>query len=226
MRFFVLQRDSELMHRSDAPTEYYHTQRGRRDGAPRCGQCGQWIGSLRSAEPVEIDVELQDQYYGDIGFGAGDEVLVSRRAMELFQSEGITPWDDFKQPSVRHYEFHGPAPTDKPPDYLLAAVRVGNAALDEHASRVIRDSQAVCPQCRIGGTVLQRDAIILEQGSWAGEHLFIARGLPGTFLASEHFVDVVARHGLRNFVFVPAASCWYNSYGVYDTQLKVRPRKE
>jgi hypothetical protein len=43
----------------------------------------------------------------------------------------------------------------------------------------------------------------LEERSWRGEDIFFARGLPGSAVVSERFVQFVERHDLKNMSMIP-----------------------
>ncbi|HYO59858.1 hypothetical protein [Archangium sp.] len=78
----------------------------------------------------------------------------------------------------------------------------GSAAVDEARSRIRRSSPITCDWCRETGV----DAIhgfALEQGSWKGDDVFLARGMPGSIVVSKRFAHFVARHGFTNMRLIP-----------------------
>ncbi|OJT25297.1 hypothetical protein BO221_10720 [Archangium sp. Cb G35] len=59
-----------------------------------------------------------------------------------------------------------------------------------------------CNWCRETG-VDSIHGVVLEQGSWNGDDIFTARGLPGSIVVSKRFADFVARHGFTNMKLTP-----------------------
>jgi hypothetical protein len=54
--------------------------------------------------------------------------------------------------------------------------------------------------------------VILEPGSWTGEDIFHARGLPATYITSERFKEVCERYRIANAVLIPAEEYGYDFY--------------
>jgi hypothetical protein len=49
-------------------------------------------------------------------------------------------------------------------------------------------------------------------GSWQGEDVFIARGLPGTIIASERFKEFCSARAVKNVLLVDALEFPFDSY--------------
>ena len=134
------------------------------------------------------------------GFG---NALVSERFAETFRSEGLRGLQGFHPVEVRRVrrQRRGLKPSTVPGYFLVTPV-FGSAAVDEARSRIRRDSPITCDWCRETG-VDSIHGFVLEQGSWNGDDVFVARGMPGSILVSERFADFVARHGLTNMTLIP-----------------------
>lgn len=84
-----------------------------------------------------------------------------------------------------------------PPDYHHVEVAFSGAAVDEEGSFLERRRAVACERCRSDGI----DAVhgfVIERGSWTGEDVFVARGLPGLVLVTRRFRRLVQDCGLTN----------------------------
>jgi hypothetical protein len=108
---------------------------------------------------------------------------------------------------VRHKRFKG-----NPPAYYRVSVVQSRATIDIAASGLERDPPMVCPECRQGGVVKRTRQLILEEGTWGGEDVFIARGLAGTYFTSERFRKFCAENQIKNAVLVPSEKYSFDFY--------------
>jgi hypothetical protein len=60
-----------------------------------------------------------------------------------------------------------------------------------------------CPECR-SGTLLAINGIVVEKGTWSGEDIFYARGLPGIIITTSRFREFFDAHGISGGILVPA----------------------
>jgi hypothetical protein len=89
------------------------------------------------------------------------------------------------------------------PRYFVVNVSFfGTSAVDVAHSRLRYSSLVICPECRTDG-LDSVHGFVLEPGTWSGEDVFRARGLPGTLIVSERFAELVQRHGLTNMKLIP-----------------------
>jgi hypothetical protein len=56
------------------------------------------------------------------------------------------------------------------------------------------------------GQLRRFERIIVEEGSWSGEDVFVARGLPGVILVTSRFEEMCRINGMKNANFVLAAT--------------------
>lgn len=170
--------------------------------AARCPRCGDFIGSLPWLPPYRVTLELHGKELGDFMRGFGN-ALVSERFAETFRSEGLRGLQGFHPVEVMRVrrQRRGPKPSSMP-TYFLTTPVFGSAAVDEARSRIRRDSPITCDWCRETG-VDSIHGFVLEQGSWNGDDVFVARGMPGSIIVSERFADFVARHGFTNMTLIP-----------------------
>jgi len=74
------------------------------------------------------------------------------------------------------------------------------------------DDDTVCSECGLGGVIKRLRRVVLRAGTWSGEDVFFARGLPGTILASERFKSLCETAGLANCSLVDAATFSFDHY--------------
>ena len=96
------------------------------------------------------------------------------------------------------------------PMYRHVDVPIGGAAVDEDRSSLMRSGESTCAACRSDG-LSAIHGFVLEPGSWAGDDVFIARGLPGIVIATDRFRSVVMSHNLTNVDFVPTSAYEWDS---------------
>jgi hypothetical protein len=180
--------------------------------APRCEACGEYVGMLRWLPPYRVELELWGRDFGDLVFGAGGNPLVSERFTALFRQEGLTGLEGFDPVEVvRIRDRRKPKRKSTPPTYLYVNVVRSKAAVDDKRSGIERSGPVTCQECRSYG-VDRAKRIIIDPAGWAGEDLFIARGLTGRIIASERFKSFCDRHEIRNAVLIPAEEYSFDHY--------------
>ncbi|MGZ3459340.1 MAG: hypothetical protein ACXU86_12655 [Archangium sp.] len=170
--------------------------------ASQCPRCGRFFGALPWLPPYRVSLNLYGKELGDFVRGFAD-ALISERFAEAFRAEGLTGFEGFHPVEVVRVrrQRRGPKPTTVPRYFLVTPV-FGSAAVDEARSRIRRSSPITCDWCRAGG-VEAIHGFALEPGSWNGDDVFLARGLPGSFIISERFARFVAQHGFTNLSLIP-----------------------
>jgi hypothetical protein len=99
----------------------------------------------------------------------------------------------------------------------------GRTAIDLAASGFEWLEPPTCPECR-SAIIVRWQRVVIEEETWTGDDIFIARGLPGTYVVSERFKGVCDEHHIKNAVFVPAESYGHDFYpGMKDpSELQTR----
>jgi hypothetical protein len=209
MNFFILLNPLEV--HGETITSYLPADGSNAGEAPRCSACGEPVGMLPLLPPVCVEVEALGSRWGDVAFGPGDQILISEKLKALFANTdlvGFVRLDPVRVVKAKQRKSRA----GEPPVYWLASIQRSRAALDESASGLVRDEAATCIECRIGGTLKRVERVILEPGTWSGEDVFIARGLPGRILASERFKHLCEANELANCSFMPAEDFGFNHY--------------
>jgi hypothetical protein len=153
--------------------------------------------------PHHGTLELYGQALGDFVAGPGNGFLASEKFVEAFRSEGLTGLSGFHPVEVRvRRKRKGPKPTTVP-RYFFVMPAYGSAAVDEARSRILRTAPITCSYCRETGANAM-GGFELERGSWQGEDVFFARGVPGPIIVSERFERWATRHALTNMLLIPS----------------------
>lgn len=171
--------------------------------APQCPRCGAFIGMREWLPPFCGTVELHGQGFGDFMRGPGSGFLITTHLADAFRAEGLTGLQGFHPVEITRVRGRrrGSMPVDMP-QYVYVIPVFGSAAVDETRSRIRRSDPIRCDWCRETG-VDSVHGFCLEPGSWNGDDMFFARGMPGTVIVSERFVGFVQRHGFTNMRLTP-----------------------
>lgn len=153
--------------------------------------------------PYRGELEVYGTGFGDIVEGPGNSLLVTERFANDFKAEGMTGLGGFHPVEIlrvsrkRRGRKLGP-----PPQYLYVTTAYGQAAKDMERSRILGRNPVTCTWCRYVGSEAI-DGLALEAGTWAGEDVFRARGLSGTIIVSERFMQFAERRAVSHLAMVP-----------------------
>jgi hypothetical protein len=200
-RFFVLTK-GDLGSRYDVDVE--EVEPVNCGEAPRCPQCGTFVGLLQWLPPYRVKLELYGQELGDFIKRSTHAFLISERFAEAFRAEGLTGLEGFHPVEVVRVRSRrkrvGKASTV--PRYFVVSARYGRAAVDLVLNRVRTLRTPTCSECRSGG-ISAINGFVVESGTWSGEDIFRPRGMPGELVVSERFKAFAERHALTNVVLTP-----------------------
>jgi hypothetical protein len=199
MSFFVLR--NPRAEDGSTTTDFIPVSNAVLGDAPRCHACGRYTGLRPLLVPLEVDVELWGHSWGDVAFGPGDQLLISDKSKGAFENACIRGFERIESVTVRRVRRRGEFKAASSPKYWLATIIHGTGFIDDEKSGLRRTDERVCIECGLGGVVRGLKRVVLTPGSWSGEDVFYARGLPGTILVSKHFKDVVEASGLTGFQF-------------------------
>jgi hypothetical protein len=206
-RFHVL--GTSLSNARGAVTEYALVDSPNRGEAPRCPVCGGYVGMIPVMPPISAELGLWGRSYGDFAFGPILEFLVSERFKDAFLGAGLSGLPTFAPVRVVKTAFRRGRVKDPAPNYFLVLPIRSPAAIDIRASGMEHDRRVTCQTCRLG--LLRRyQRIVVEDGTWSGEDIFFARGLPGTILTSERFKTLCDRHAFTNCELIEAEHYGYD----------------
>lgn len=181
-----------------------------RGDAPRCPACGKFTGGLTWLPPYTAILRPEGEAFGDLVYGPGLNLLVSERFAALWRDAGLSGLTGFDPVEILDVE---PRKIDlaSAPSYLRVRPIQGEAALDETV--VVRE-EPFCEVCR-QPTPDRVSTMRFEEGTWAGEDLFIPRGLPGQIVVTERVAEWAESARLRNVVLMPASEFVEDPYAPF-----------
>ena len=206
-----------------AVTDFSTAEPVRLGEAPKCPVCGKFIGMLPWLPPHRAELELWSGEFGDIAFGPGNELLVSERFAGVYRDWGLTGLTGFHDVEItRVLRRSGPRLRKPPPSYYCVGVCRSRAAVDVQASGLGLKAPWTCEECR-SGFIVRSERVVVEEGTWSGEDVFFARGLPGTILTSEHFREFFEANEINNGVLVQAHKYAFDYYPEGGGESVARP---
>lgn len=180
--------------------------------APRCNVCGGYVGSLPWLPPHYAELEVWTNVYGDIAFGPGQEILISKRFLDLYKICGLTGLSGFDEVNITKVIRRGSSKLKKDtPQYYCVSITRSRALIDTEASEMVHEEPWTCPECK-SGLIKKAQRIILEPNTWSGEDIFFARGLPGTIIVSQRFKDFFDKYKINNGMLVAAEQYSFDFY--------------
>jgi hypothetical protein len=175
----------------------------------RCSRCGAAMSMLRWMPPFRAEIEFHGEHHGDIGFFVG-ELLVSQRLVDAYAQAELTGLEVIGPAEI--VSVTPPEMVKGMPKYCVARVHYSKAVFDDVASEAEYERRWTCRVCRTAENILRYKRVVLEDGTWSGEDVFHAIGLPGVILTSERFKEFCERHAFKNVHLVPGSEYsvdWY-----------------
>lgn len=187
---------------NDYVTDFEYDSSRRFGKAPMCPACGKATGKREWLLPHKVWIRCWGQSAGDLAF-FGSTILVSERFVKLFTTERLVGFQFDGEATVTKVVPH--RLTDHLPTYHVAFPVRSDARADHTASETEFESGPICPICLTGRILVRHTRIVLVEGTWRGEDVFVPIGFPGTILVSERFIDFCAEHRFTNLKLVKAS---------------------
>lgn len=215
MRFYVF--DPAKSDETDADTTCIRADTRRVGPAPRCPVCDRPVGMLRLLPPLQVEMALGGTRFGDLVFGlSATDLVVSERFRDAFAQSGLTGLSGFTPVEITEIITRlGRVPMPVP-NYFMAETARSRAIIDDRACGIDYSRPWTCKECKTGGIDRLR-RLVLEPGSWSGEDVFIARGLPGTIITSQRFKDFCDRKAFSNCALVDADHYRFDFFPEYGS---------
>jgi hypothetical protein len=211
MKFFILQGEP-IAEVQFAKTDFFSAQGSKRGHAPRCEACGQWTGMRQWLPPYRVELEAWGNQFADV-MSNGTDLIVSeafKKAWEESALIGLSGFDEVEVVKIKRHRKMG----DPQPAYFRANVARSQTAIDLLGSEFEWESGPICPVCLTGHNVQGWKRVIVDQRTWAGDDVFIARGLPSDFVVTEGFKEFCDYNNPRNVVLVPSETYGRDFYGL------------
>lgn len=202
MQFFIL-KDEPVSDGECATTDFLSSD-AKHGKAPRCPTCGCYIGLLEWLPPFRVELKTWGTGYADVMQFMLD-LLLSLRFKEVWQRSGMTGLSGFEPVEIVKLKRRRKS-IGNPPPYFHAVVQRSQTAVNLSACEIVWDVPPACPTCLEGQNIRSWKRVVIDERTWTGEDIFIARGLPGTIIVSEQFKAYCEREKFANVVLLPAES--------------------
>jgi hypothetical protein len=198
MRFHVL----DGVVGSEAETWFEPVGEPKLGDAPRCPLCGAWVGMKQQLPPYVLKLRVFGHIVGDIAFDmASGDLLVSQRFLKAWRAAGLRGLAGAEEVELRG--LGGSKRASRVGPYLLVRPERTGVTIDRSRSCVVREGQTTCDLC--GGTSIVHAvlALAIDEGTWAGEDIFLPWGINGLTVVTDRVLTVAAEHGLNNVTALP-----------------------
>jgi len=197
MKFYVLDAnlffDTKYASGEEVDPEYGDSE--------NCPYCGSPLTSLRWLQPYKV--KLLKPKFGDFVFGLIEPFLASENFMNKYLKSGLKGITKFEKVEVVKINWMK-SNTSPPPNYYYVSLIRSKTRIDEKRSKFKRKGKIECEKCRTGGTIENYEGYYFEEGTYDGEDIFIATGLPGEIFVSPKFYDFGKENNFTNLNFIPA----------------------
>lgn len=221
MQFHVIEKHPQSGVRERYRTDFTYDESVQKADAPTCPVCGALVGMLVAVPPIRVHLETWGADFGDFAFWM-NSFLVSAHCRERFESSMLRGLGSFEKVEVISHRAHGES-KGAAPEYFMVQPKIGGR-IDPQASGVEWSDgrRPTCDYCLSGGGCLERwHRVVVDEGTWVGDDLFYAYGLPGSLLVSARFVDWSIKHDFKNLWTTPGSECSHDFY-----PWKKRPNSE
>ncbi len=177
------------------------------DEGQKCPVCGLQVVGRRWLPPHHIRLSSsQPSKWGDFVWGSGFQLIVSAYFKECYTQEKMNGIKTFYPPAMikiprRNLEIGKPT-------YHIVNIRWDGANLDDKKSVVIRRTDSYSCTYHRGG-VIRMEQLVLEEGSWKGDDIFIPRG-KHAIIVTERFKAMAEDKHLKNVWFIPIEQYAYD----------------
>lgn len=209
MRFYVLRR---CVNKVLCEIEFSYLKPHKNGDAPRCPKCNDYIGSLTSLPPYNIELELWDKGFGDVAFGPGDHLLVSERFKVLWEEHGLKGLEGFSPVTIKKVIRHKRSFKDIPPNYFLTYITFGKAIIDQDASGFEWKKKPTCSVCRSGNIIKRWKSHRLVTNTWDGNNIFRPVGMTGSIMVDQVFKDFVNTFKITSCYLIAADEFSHDFY--------------
>lgn len=212
MKFYILTENDWKTEKGFTETEWMPVDPGNYGDAPVCPKCGAYLDGDEWLPPYRVALEMFTKEYGNVVLGIGRSIFL---VDDYFR-------DRFPKTDLTGLEFIGEAEVSKlicrpgvrkkmltePPRYHLAKIRYGCAAIDQEKSGFVFEEgrEPTCDYCR-QGLVKRYDRIVIDESTWDGTDIFLARGIGGMRTTSQRFKDWWDTCEFNNCRVIPAEEC-------------------
>ena len=185
--------------------------------AEHCPQCNRSIGPLEWLSPHYIRLSsFHPIKWGDFLWRAGFQLMVSKRFRNFYETTGDKGIKKFYPSAIiKKAGTKLASSIHNIPIYHSVKLARDGATISDTLSNVQRRGKP-CSFCRLNSLISIHGAVF-EANSWTGNHIFKAKGLPGTIFVTEEFCSWILKFNFTNVRCIPARRYAYEELkGSYD----------
>ncbi|MBK9262329.1 MAG: hypothetical protein IPM54_21310 [Polyangiaceae bacterium] len=205
MQFYVLKVQVGAPHE----TRYNEMKPVQEGEAPICPACGGYVGMIPTLPPFRAELVAYGKELGDVAFGPGDNLLVSDRFRQAWESANLrglvfSPLERIRIRPARLGK--------KPATYFHVAPQLFGTQVDLERSRLEHEELIQCNKCKYGGLLLSIRGFAIDEKSWTGEDIFRPWGLSGDIVVTDRVRKLRDDHGLTNMNLTRVEELFWDPY--------------
>ncbi len=219
MNFYLLT-ERDWMRGTDFPdTVFFTNDHVTLGDAPRCPVCNRYCEGMEWLPPYQIELEMFTNRFGDVIVGTGLDLIVDESFKIAFEKTDLTGLEIIGEAEVERIicrrkarkKLIGPIPK-----YYVARMKYGCAAIDHEKSGSAFEpgKKPICDYCRLGRIGAYRK-IVIDESTWDGTDIFMARGIGGQITTSQRFKDWWDSCNFTNCKLIPSEEAhWFHDAGM------------
>ena len=209
MNFYILKETNYKTDKDFADTECLRAggMSSLGKGAPVCPQCGKFVGGMIWIPPYKIELVMYTNQFGNV-IDKGEELVVDEYFKSCFEKTDLTGIEFLGEAEITKFTCRWKAKKRQlgtPPQYYVARIKYGCAAIDHNKSGSVFDDgcEPTCDYCRTG-IIRRYPRIVIDESTWDGTDIFLARGKGSTITTSQRFKDWWDSCNFNNCKVVPS----------------------
>ncbi len=206
MNFYLLtERDYKTEDFAD--TRFFYGEHAKFGDAPRCPICNKYCEGMEWLPPYTIELEMFTNQFGDILCGSPD-MVVDESFKTAFEKTDFTGLEIIGEAEISKIICRWKAKKKligTPPKYYVARIKYGCAAIDHEKSGSVFEigKEPTCDYCRLGG-IERYPKIVIDESTWDGTDIFLARGIGSKITTSQRFKDWWDSCNFNNCKLIPS----------------------
>ncbi|MBK9266729.1 MAG: hypothetical protein IPM54_43955 [Polyangiaceae bacterium] len=188
-------------------TTFYRMEPKHTGDAQTCPQCHGYVGMLPWLPPYNAEVVAYGKALGDVVLGSSDDLLVSARFREAWETSNLR---GLEFSPVERLRVRPARLGRKPHTYFHAEARLFGTQVDVERSRIEREEPIQCHKCKYGRLILSIRGFAIDEKSWTGEDIFAAWGMPGTVVVTDRVRQLRDDYGLTNVNLTPVEEVFWD----------------
>ena len=211
MNFYILEKTDYKTDKGFTDTEWITSNPNYApddsDDGTNCPACHEYMGGRLWLPPYKIELVMYTNQFGNVVLGTGGKLIVDDYFKSHFEKTGMTGLEFIGEAEVVKLTCRWGAKKrqiGEPPKYYVARIKYGCAAIDhEKSGSVFGERKPTCDYCRLG-LINAYSKIVIDENTWDGTDIFLARGIGSMITTSQQFKDWWDSCNFNNCKVIPA----------------------